>query len=141
VNEKLPQLKTESAATSLGGYVSWKTLVLKMPNQRYNSFSEFWPFYVAEHSKSGTRLLHLVGTTAGICCVIFFIASGRWWLFPLALVPGYGGAWIGHFLIEKNKPATFEYPLWSFIADWKMWAMMLVGKMGMEVNKARALAK
>ena len=104
-----------------------------MPQQRFNSFSEFWPFYLAEHSKPGTRLLHLIGTTAGICCAIFFIASGRWWLLPLALVPGYGGAWIGHFLVEKNKPATFEYPLWSFIGDYKMIALMLTGKLEEEV--------
>jgi hypothetical protein len=105
-----------------------------MPQQRFNSFSEFWPFYVAEHSKSGTRLLHLVGTTIATASVIFFIASGRWWLFPLGLIPGYGAAWFAHFFIEKNKPATFEYPLWSFIGDYKMIAMMLAGKMDAEVK-------
>jgi len=105
-----------------------------MSNQRFNSFSEFWPFYVTEHSKPATRVLHLLGTTAGICCVIFVIAAGKWWLFPLGLIPGYGAAWIAHFLIEKNKPATFEYPLWSFIGDYKMIALMLTGKMNDEVK-------
>jgi len=105
-----------------------------MSNQRYNSFSEFWPFYVTEHSKPATRLLHLAGTLAGLGCIIWFLASGRWWLFPLGLIPGYGGAWIGHFFIEKNKPATFEYPLWSFIGDYKMVAMMLAGRMDKEVK-------
>jgi hypothetical protein len=105
-----------------------------MSNQRFNSFSEFWPFYVTEHSKRATRLLHLVGTTAGIFCVIFFIAAGKWWLFPLGLIPGYGAAWFAHFFIEKNKPATFEYPLWSFIGDYKMIALMLTGKMNDEVK-------
>ena len=84
-----------------------------MPEKSYKSFSEFWPFYVSEHSKSGTRLLHLIGTTLGIVVMIYFIAIGRWYLFLLGLIPGYACAWIAHFLIEKNKPATFQYPLWS----------------------------
>ena len=107
-----------------------------MTTQRYKSFSEFWPFYVNEHSRMGTRLLHLIGTTIGLGVMIYFIASGRWWLFPLGLIPGYGGAWMGHFLIEKNKPATFQYPLWSFMGDYKMIAMMITGRIGGEVEKA-----
>ncbi|HEV8367678.1 MAG TPA: DUF962 domain-containing protein [Pyrinomonadaceae bacterium] len=107
-----------------------------MTTQRYKSFSEFWPFYVSEHSRAGTRLLHLIGTTIGLGVVIYFIASGRWWLFPLGLIPGYGGAWMGHFLIQKNKPATFQYPLWSFMGDYKMIAMMITGRIGGEVEKA-----
>ena len=101
------------------------------------SFAEFWPYYVSQHSKAGTRALHLIGTTIGLACAIFFIASGKWWLFPLALIPGYGAAWIGHFFIERNKPATFEYPLWSFIGDYKMIWMMLTGRMGAEVERSR----
>jgi hypothetical protein len=108
-----------------------------MSNQRYQSFSEFWPFYVTEHSKPATRVLHLMGTTVAVSCIVYFIASRRWWLFPLGLIPGYGFAWIAHFLIEKNKPATFEYPLWSFLGDYKMIAMMLSGRMGNEVEHAR----
>jgi len=107
-----------------------------MTTQRYKSFSEFWPFYVREHSRGGTRLLHLIGTTIGLGVMIYFIASGRWWLFPLGLIPGYGGAWMGHFLIEKNKPATFQYPLWSFMGDYKMIAMMITGRISDEVEKA-----
>ena len=108
-----------------------------MSKQRYKTFSEFWPFYVSEHSRRGTRILHLIGTTAALAVMIYFFATGRWWLFPLALIPGYGCAWFAHFLIEKNKPATFKYPLWSFIADYKMIAMMLTGKIGREVAKSR----
>jgi hypothetical protein len=107
-----------------------------MTEHRFKSFAEFWPYYVSEHSKPGTRMLHLIGTTIGIACAVFLIASGRWWLFPLALVPGYGAAWIGHFFVEKNKPATFQYPLWSFIGDYKMIWMMLTGRMGAEVKHA-----
>jgi hypothetical protein len=107
-----------------------------MASQRFKSFSEFWPFYVREHSHSGTRLLHLIGTAASLAFMVYLIASGRWYLFLLALVPGYACAWLVHFLIEKNKPATFEYPLWSFIGDYKMIAMMLTGRINQELNKA-----
>ena len=99
-----------------------------MNEQRFKSFEEFWPYYVSEHSQPRTRVLHLIGTTLAIGCLVFFIVVGNWWLFPLALIPGYGAAWIGHFFIEKNKPATFQYPLWSFIGDYKI-ALMLAGKM------------
>lgn len=102
---------------------------------RYNSFAEFWPHYVAEHSKPSTRLFHLVGTAIALACVVYFIATGRWWLFPLAFIPGYGAAWIAHFFIEKNKPATFQYPLWSFMGDYKMIFMMLTGRMGRESSE------
>ena len=104
-------------------------------SHRYQSFSEFWPFYVAEHSKPGTRWLHFFGTLAGVSTMVYFIATGRWWLFPLGLIPGYGAAWFAHFFIERNKPATFEYPLWSFLADYKMIAFMVAGRMSREVAR------
>ena len=95
---------------------------------RYKSFSEFWPFYLSEHSRPATRVLHLIGTTLGIALIVYLIAIGKWWLFFLGFVPGYGFAWLAHFLVEKNKPATFKYPLWSFIGDYKMIALMLTGR-------------
>jgi len=108
-----------------------------MSQERYNSFTEFWPYYLAEHSKPGTRLLHLIGTSIALGTVVVFILVGKWWLFPLALIPGYGAAWIGHFFIEKNKPATFQYPLWSFMGDYKMIFMMLTGRMSDEAVRRR----
>jgi hypothetical protein len=99
------------------------------------SFADFWPYYVAEHSKKGTRALHFVGTTIGTMLLIVFIATGRWLWIPLAFVPGYAAAWIGHFFIEHNRPATFKHPLWSFISDYKMVAMMIAGKMEKEVER------
>lgn len=99
-----------------------------MGERQFKSFTEFWPYYLGEHSKPATRLLHCIGSFAGIGLVVAFIAIGRWYLFPLALVPGYAFAWIGHFFIERNRPATFTYPLWSFVGDWKMLALMLARK-------------
>ena len=111
-----------------------------MSQPRYNSFTEFWPYYLAEHSKPGTRLLHLVGTTIALGCAAYFIVVGKWWLIPLALIPGYGAAWIGHFFLEKNKPATFQYPLWSFMGDYKMIFMMLTGRMDRELKRTAGRA-
>ena len=102
---------------------------------RYRSFREFWPFYVSEHSRVATRVLHLIGTTAGLGSIVYLIAIGKWWLFALGFVPGYGCAWLAHFLIEKNKPATFKYPLWSFMADYKMIGLMLTGRMTDELKR------
>lgn len=110
-----------------------------MAEARYKSFAEFWPFYVHEHSQPGTRVLHLMGTLIGLSVMVYFIATGRWYLFPLGLIPGYAFAWFAHFVIEKNKPATFKYPLWSFMGDYKMIALMITGKIGRELEKARRL--
>ncbi len=110
-----------------------------MAEQRIESFAEFWPFYVREHSAPACRALHFIGSTAALGVVAAAIVVSPWWLLAAPLV-GYGFAWFGHFFIEKNKPASFKYPLWSFAADWKMWAMMLSGRMGSEVAKATAAA-
>jgi hypothetical protein len=106
-----------------------------MSEQPFKSFEEFWPYYLAEHSQPATRALHAMGTTAAVTCAAALIAKRKWKLLPLALIPGYGAAWLAHFFIEKNKPATFDYPLWSFIADYKMVGLMLVGKMDAEIER------
>src|SRR5438046_1356501 len=100
-----------------------------MTRHKFNSFADFWPHYLAEHSKPATRFLHCVGTLTGLALAITVIALGKWWLFPIALVPGYAFAWTAHFVVEKNRPATFTHPLWSFLGDWKMLALMLTGRM------------
>lgn len=106
---------------------------------RYQSFAEFWPFYVREHSHPACRALHFVGSTLGLVLLGTAFYTGNYWLILAGLVVGYAFAWVGHFGIEKNRPATFKYPLWSFIADWKMWALMLTGRMSAEVERAHAM--
>ena len=106
-----------------------------MAEQEMKSFAEFWPYYVREHSQPGTRALHYAGTMTGLTCAAALVAKGRWRWLPLAFVPGYAAAWAAHFLIEKNRPATFKHPLWSFLADQKMLALMLAGKMEAEVER------
>ena len=107
-----------------------------MAERELKTFAEFWPHYVREHSRPATRWLHAAGTLTGIALLIFFAATGRWLWLPLALVPGYGFAWAGHFFVEHNRPATFKHPLWSLAGDYKMVALMLVGRMGEEVARA-----
>ena len=103
--------------------------------EEMKSFAEFWPHYVAEHSQPTTRALHAAGTLASTACAAVLIARGKWRWLPLALVPGYAAAWIGHFFVEHNKPASFQHPLWSFIADYKMVGQMLAGRMDEEVER------
>jgi hypothetical protein len=109
-------------------------------NGDISSFQEFWPFYVREHSRPGCRWLHFIGSTGGIICLILTLVTGNLWLLLLGFVLGYGFAWTGHAFIQHNRPATFKYPLWSFMADWKMWRLMLLGRMSAEVQRALRLA-
>jgi hypothetical protein len=103
--------------------------------KRYQTFAEFWPFYLGEHSAPANRWLHFTGTTLALLQIIYGVATQRFWLLLTALVTGYAFAWIGHFFLEKNKPATFTYPLFSFIGDWKMWGLILTGQLNDEMKK------
>jgi len=99
-----------------------------MEKKRFNRFSEFYPFYLSEHQDRVNRRLHFVGTTLVIALVLFALVTQQWlWL---AAVPfaGYGFAWVGHFFFEKNKPATFNHPVYSFLGDWVMYKDILTGK-------------
>jgi hypothetical protein len=89
---------------------------------RIDSFRAFWPFYLSQHSRWATRLLHYCGTSAALllAAAVPFVHWPK--LALIALVAGYGPAWFAHFFIEKNRPATFRYPLWSLLADFKMLA-------------------
>lgn len=100
-----------------------------------SSYTEFWDFYVQEHSRPATRALHFVGTSLGVILLAWFIWRGLWYYIPLCFVVGYAFAWVAHFAIEKNKPATFKYPLWSFISDYKMMWYMITGRMRREVTR------
>ncbi len=101
----------------------------------FGSFEEFWPYYVHEHSKKSTRVLHFLGTAAALGTLGIAIAKRKPKLALLAPVFGYGPAWISHFFIEKNKPATFNYPLYSLRGDFRMIGKMLAGTMDTEVAR------
>jgi hypothetical protein len=103
---------------------------------RIGSFTEFWPYYLREHRHPGTRLLHLIGSTLALLFLLAAVLAGRPALLVCALLAGYGFAWLGHFAVEHNRPATFRYPLWSLAADWKMWALALTGRLQPELQRA-----
>ena len=104
--------------------------------REYQSFGEFWPFYLREHSKPRTRALHYAGTSLVIAIAAFALVTGRWlWLLAIPLA-GYGFAWIAHFRVEKNRPATFTYPLWSLGADFRMWWLWITGALRQELERA-----
>jgi len=96
--------------------------------RRYASFAEFYPFYLGEHSRRATRRLHFAGSSLGLACLVMLVLSGNLWWLAAALVCGYSFAWFAHFAIEKNRPATFHQPLYSFMGDWKMFWQMLSGQ-------------
>ena len=92
----------------------------------YSSLSEFYPYYLTEHQNGACRLLHFLGTTAVLVVVVGCLATQRFeWLWT-ALLAGYGPAWVGHFFFEKNRPATFKYPVYSFLSDWLMYRDILL---------------
>lgn len=107
-------------------------------SKRPESFEEFWPFYVSQHLNPTNQRLHFVGTTL----VLASLAAGALLApsyFAVAPLAGYGFAWVGHFLFEKNRPATFKHPLWSLRGDFRMYRLMLLGRMDGELVRARSL--
>jgi len=95
---------------------------------RYANFAEFYPFYLSEHRNRTCRRLHFVGSSLVVGCVVAASVSGNAWWLAAAPVAGYGFAWIGHFLFEHNRPATFTYPVYSFVGDWAMFRDILLGR-------------
>lgn len=98
------------------------------PARRYQSFAEFYPFYLGEHANRTTRRLHFVGTSLVLLCLLELVMTGDLSWLILALVFGYGLAWLAHMLVEKNRPATFKYPLYSLMGDGRMFWEILTGK-------------
>ena len=104
--------------------------------KKYKSFKEFYPYYISEHDNKYTKLMHFIGTSISIFFLIKFFLSFNILFILYALLSGYGFAWIGHFFIEKNKPATFKYPWWSQIGDHHMTLLMLTGKLKKALSDA-----
>lgn len=106
-----------------------------MTDTRLRSFAEFWPYYLGEHRDPRSRALHYLGTTLATGLLLTaLISTSAWWILP-ALVAGYGPAWIGHFFIEHNRPATFRYPLWSLAADYRMAFLALTGELAHDLER------
>ncbi|WP_025743963.1 DUF962 domain-containing protein [Aquimarina pacifica] len=104
-------------------------------SDRIKTYAEFYNFYLTEHKNKTSRTLHFIGTFLVfviIAIAIYFNWSWKWFLVP---VVGYGFAWVGHAFFEKNKPATFKYPLWSLISDFKLFFEILLGKRSFDSSK------
>ncbi len=99
------------------------------------SYREFWPIYLREHSRPATRGLHYLGTGLGLALLAAAVLTADWRLLPAALVAGYAFAWIGHALVERNRPATFSHPLWSFVSDFRMFGLWASGRLGRELAR------
>tara|TARA_B110000908_G_C10179630_1_gene414992 strand:+ start:753 stop:1058 length:306 start_codon:yes stop_codon:yes gene_type:complete len=96
--------------------------------KKYTTFSEFYPFYLSQHENKNCRRLHFVGSSLIILLIIYVVVASYFSLLWFMPVIGYGFAWLGHFIFEKNRPATFVYPIYSLIGDWVMFKDIVVGK-------------
>ena len=104
--------------------------------REYTTFEQFWPHYLREHAKPGTRTYHYIGTALGLIAIAAAVVTGNWLLILLVPLLGYGFAWVSHAFVERNKPATFTYPLWSLMSDYRMFFLAMTGRIRPELEKA-----
>ncbi len=97
-------------------------------NKKYQTFTDFYPFYLSQHQHSICRRLHFIGSSAILALFVFILFTAQIQLLAVVPILGYGFAWLGHFVFEKNKPATFTYPFYSLLGDWVMFKDMITGK-------------
>ncbi len=104
--------------------------------EKITRYDAFWLFYLREHANPRTRQLHYFGTFLALASMAAAIVLAQPWLVVLALVTGYGPAWFAHFRVEKNRPATFTYPIWSLLSDFRMAFAWLTGNLAGELARA-----
>lgn len=109
-----------------------------MPAPSFADFEAFWPYYLNEHSDPRNRALHFAGTATALAVAATAVVTLNPLLLAALPVVGYGPAWVGHFIIEKNRPATFIHPLWSLRGDLRMFRLMATGQLGPHLERARA---
>ena len=96
--------------------------------EKLQTYAAFWLYYLQEHRNPATRGLHYMGSTVALAFLGLGLTQIPWLLF-IVPVAGYGFAWVAHFFVEHNKPATFTYPLWSLISDFRMFGLWLIGRL------------
>jgi hypothetical protein len=106
-------------------------------DRKYRDFRSFYAHYLNEHSNEKNRLLHFLGTLFFMVLVLAGFVMGKWWLFFLIPIVGYGFAWVGHFFVEKNKPATFSQPVFSLAADFVMFWHIITGQIHSKLEQAK----
>ena len=107
--------------------------------KKFNSLKEFYPYYLTEHNNYTCRTLHFIGTAIVISLALTAIITQTWWLFALTPFAGYGFAWVGHFVFEKNRPATFKHPFYSLASDFIMFWDILTFQITTKLEKANQL--
>lgn len=108
-----------------------------MSNEKvYTTFWDFYPYYLTEHARPINRAMHFVGTSLVIACFILGVVRADWRLFAIIPLCGYGFAWFGHFILEKNRPATFKYPFYSLGSDFVMFFHIITGQINKKVDEA-----
>lgn len=105
-----------------------------MSKKRFTSLKEFYPFYLSEHQNFTSRILHFIGTTLLLLSLFTGMLFHDWRFIAMIPFIGYGFAWVGHFFFEKNKPATFQYPLYSLVSDFLLFWDLLNGKQSFKVK-------
>ncbi|WP_333572560.1 DUF962 domain-containing protein [Sphingomonas sp.] len=98
-------------------------------------YRDFWPHYLREHARPATRRLHYIGTALTFAALAAGLLLNSWWLIAIPLA-GYGFAWGAHFGVERNRPATFTYPLWSLWSDYRMFFLWIGGRLGPHLKRA-----
>ena len=113
---------------------------MAMRERPMTSFADFWPFYLREHARPISRALHYAGTTLTFVTAAFALAFGGWWWLAVPAA-GYAFAWSAHGLVERNRPATFRHPLWSLVADYRMFFLWFAGRLRPHLRKAGVAAR
>ncbi len=109
--------------------------------RQIDNFEDFWPYYLRQHAKPQTRAWHYLGTWLAVLALAGFVVTGNVWLLPVVPVAGYGPAWFAHFFIEKNRPASFDYPLWSLASDFRMAFSWLTGHIVEDLERAGVVGR
>jgi len=103
---------------------------------RIATYPEFWHYYLREHAKPATRAWHYFGTSLTILCLLAAAVLRQPWFLAASVILGYAPAWIGHFASERNRPATFRYPVWSLVSDFRLFGVWLSGNLARQLEAA-----
>jgi hypothetical protein len=109
-----------------------------MAEKEYKTFSDFYPYYLREHSNRTSRILHYIGTSLFLSILFWSLITGRYTILIAGPFAGYGFAWVGHFFFEKNKPATFKYPFFSLASDFVMLFHFVTGQIETKLKEAHS---